>query len=929
MKNNNLDLFFIKLDKKVIVSDKIGNIIENLAIDFSLVVEHNVKFDLFDIISNIRNNNYKFNDEFEISKKNENYEICNKTFNIDYFLDELLIEFFSKLKNKIYSVCKTNINRLLLIYDFTPYEIRLIIQQAALINGIDIVHMLDTNRALRFYIESSKNRPKTLNKYLAIIIKYNEYIEFAIYISGPIKKLFSSYKKEPNFFEDLMKVENKNDDFILYDIFHEKESFKKLKDYISNEIYLEMGKQKFQDIGQIFIFDANKVVCFNKMIFFGTAKSLDSKKTQQCKAIFKVIDKNDVLISNKITQISIMNYKFNIEINQLPILLDIEIPFNGCFYTTVILGLSNEDFEYSVLITVYFNQINYFYISLNLLYCNSIEFIFYKNFPEISFGGNEYKSIKCEEKFEDGEHFKRISLINVNREKIKLDLNLNGYKNIFSSELDYESKNISVIVGQNLKILSYYQKQTFLNKKICSKIYSLIELVDKFSSKLSYKELNNLKSNINEMYLLVNEKIFNTNIFTEFNEMNEIKIIKLMIAFGKYRIIKKLFVEKESSNIIKINENNYKKFIYVFKHLENFHQKCKNCIKDNDLIIAKLFLTSSIALEEYLNSSEYSELKEELIDLIDFKKEGTIYNSAYENNLTFIINLNKKSFLYPIFLQFNSKFKKNVYNKDDISKCIFSKLTLQQIKLILIKSLELYGIRIFFNTIYLGETFLSSGISIYNEKGLFDKKLNDEDLLIKNDSNFQKRTSVSFLQLHEIFSHYKKIINKNTIDYIDFSLDKIVFSDSKKDIQKRDKSEEIEYFLSNGKRQLIDNLYQYRDKNFNFKNIFNIDLLLHPTNEQLINELKAVPETKKIKKESIIKSTINIKIENRNNEILQNAKKEDKTNYLRNNFYYTDEYIEAKNKLMNENSFRKFTFPRNTIIKCKLLNNELVPDEDE
>ena len=764
MKNNSLDLFFIKLDKKVIVSDKIGNIIENLAIDFSLVVEHNVKFDLFDIISNIRNNNYKFNDEFKISKKNENYEICNKTFNIDYFLDELLIEFFSKLKNKIYSVCKTNINRLLLIYDFTPYEIRLIIQQAALINGIDIVHMLDTNRALRFYIESSKNRPKTLNKYLAIIIKYNEYIEFAIYISGPIKKLFSSYKKEPNFFEDLMKVENKNDDFILYDIFHEKESFKKLKDYISNEIYLEMGKQKFQDIGQIFIFDANKVACFNKMIFFGTAKSLDSKKTQQCKAIFKVIDKNDVLISNKITQISIMNYKFNIEINQLPILLDIEIPFNGCFYTTVILGLSNEDFEYSVLITVYFNQINYFYISLNLLYCNSIEFIFYKNFPEISFGGNEYKSIKCEEKFEDEEHFKRISLINVNREKIKLDLNLNGYKNIFSSELDYESKNISVIVGQNLKILSYYQKQTFLNKKICSEIYSLIELVDKFSSKLSYKELNNLKSNINEMYLLVNEKIFNTNIFTEFNEMNEIKIIKLMIAFGKYRIIKKLFVEKESSNIIKINENNYKKFIYVFKHLENFHQKCKNCIKDNDLIIAKLFLTSSIALEEYLNSSEYSELKEELIDLIDFKKEGTIYNSAYENNLSFIINLNKKSFLYPIFLQFNSEHKKNVYNKDDISKCIFSKLTLQQIKLILIKSLELYGIRIFCNTIYLGETFLSSKISIYNEKGLFDKKLNNEDLLIKNDSNFQKRTSISYLQLHEILSHYKKIITSNSYD---------------------------------------------------------------------------------------------------------------------------------------------------------------------
>ena len=467
MKNNNLDLLFIKLDKKVIVSDKTGNIIENISIDFSLVVEHNVKFNLFEIIANISNNNYKFNNEFEISKKNENYEINNKAFDIDYCLDELLIEFFSKLKKKIYNVNKTNVYRLILIYDFTPYEIRLIIQQAALINGIDISYMIDTNRALRFYIESSKYRPKTIILYIAIIIKYNDCIEFAIYLSKPLKKLFYSYKKAPAFFEDLMKVENKNEAFIFYDNFHEKKSFKKLKDYISNEINLEMGKQYFQDIEQIFIFDAKKVACFNKMIFFGTAGSLTSTKTQQCKAIFKVIDKRDVLSTNKITQISIMNYRYNIEMAQLPILLDIDIPFNGCFYTTVNLGLYNKNFDNNVLITVYFSQINYFYISLDIFYCNSIEFIFYKNFPEISFVENEYKSLKCEEKFEDEEHFKRISLINVNREKIKLDLNLNGYENnenIFSSKFDYESKNISVVVGQNLKILSFFKKKNFFKK---------------------------------------------------------------------------------------------------------------------------------------------------------------------------------------------------------------------------------------------------------------------------------------------------------------------------------------------------------------------------------------------------------------------------------------------------------------------------------
>jgi hypothetical protein len=181
-----------------------------------------------------------------------------------------------------------------------------------------------------------------------------------------------------------------------------------------------------------------------------------------------------------------------------------------------------------------------------------------------------------------------------------------------------------VIVGQNLKILSFFQKQTFLKKIICSEIYQLIELADKFNSKLSYKELNSLKLIITNMYYLVYEKIFNTSIFTDYQEVEEDNIIKLMIAYGKYRIIKNIFVEEQPTLLVKINDNNYKKFIYLLKQLESFHLKCKNYIKDNDLIVAKLFLTASVALGDYLKSSDYSELKEDLIDLIDFKKEGTI-----------------------------------------------------------------------------------------------------------------------------------------------------------------------------------------------------------------------------------------------------------------------------------------------------------------
>ena len=75
-----------------------------------------------------------------------------------------------------------------------------------------------------------------------------------------------------------------------------------------------------------------------------------------------------------------------------------------------------------VMITVYFNQTNYFYISLSQKYCNSLELIFYKTFPEEIFNSKNYKSIQLEENFEDNEYFKRLCLININREEINSNL---------------------------------------------------------------------------------------------------------------------------------------------------------------------------------------------------------------------------------------------------------------------------------------------------------------------------------------------------------------------------------------------------------------------------------------------------------------------------------------------------------------------------
>lgn len=62
---------------------------------------------------------------------------------------------------------------------------------------------------------------------------------------------------------------------------------------------------------------------------------------------------------------------------------------------------------------------------------------------------------------------------------------------------------------------------------------------------------------------------------------------------------------------------------------------------------------------------------------------------------------------------------------------MISKLTLEQIKLDLLKSLDRYGIRIFFRTKYLADTSMNTCINIYKEKKVFGKKLDENELLFQ------------------------------------------------------------------------------------------------------------------------------------------------------------------------------------------------------
>ena len=118
--------------------------------------------------------------------------------------------------------------------------------------------MIDINKALRFYIESCNtipSLPKTKN--ISIITKYNKTIQIVIYNHKPIKKLFNTFQDIPNLFEKLKILKEIQNGIVLLDEDNVNEIFIEIKKYISNLIENEIGKQQFQKIGQIYIFEVD------------------------------------------------------------------------------------------------------------------------------------------------------------------------------------------------------------------------------------------------------------------------------------------------------------------------------------------------------------------------------------------------------------------------------------------------------------------------------------------------------------------------------------------------------------------------------------------------------------------------------------------------------------------------------------------------
>ena len=589
------------------------------------------------------------------------------------------------------------------------------------------------------------------------------------------------------------------------------------------------------------------------------------------------------------------------------------------------------------IITFYYYQKNVYCCSKDIDLSTSSEFIFFKTFPNITI--NDKHSIDIQEKFENIQIFKRVNILNVNRENIKLNGNPLFYYNVLEP-LDDKKYEISeellfpdvlFLIGKNLNILSYFNKDIFYNSsfvkdKLKLKFLDLIKNIELFDKDDSFNNLNEKKKELLTLFQNCSSYLNNYKIkkylygnIQKFNQYDE----EILIKYGKYLIFEQIFYK---NNNLEINEANYNIYNKIKTSFNLFIDKCKVIEKDS-LQFAKLYFSGCHAIINYLEKS--NNIKEDIIfDIIQFENDS-IYKDANDNNLYLILNLTKNSFLYPYFLQFNSSFNKSQileYDKEEcIETCKISMITLNQIKLDLIKSLPKYGIRIYFNADYYATTILNTDITMYNEKKLFRKFLSQAELDSSHDIKFNKRVKISFLQKHERFGHYKKWLNKTEKDFINsprglinYNEDIVYILASKKNINKGEQGETLEYILTNGNRGLIDNIFKCNE-DCDLKEIYDINIFLPSTNDDLIQKLKKVPNEELIS-ESIEDNNNKKHFNNAKNKTIYDINKTNVKDLNKKKEASDDEYETRKIQMICANPLIKYTFEKNTIQEYKIIN---------
>ena len=483
MKN---EIFAIKLGKNIVIGyemDKQKIIIkdkeQNSRFNYLVKIDDETKIDTKEILENINKGILgQIGDYLKITCIDEIFKIEIIKSGKIYLLDHILIKLFENIKLIIKNLTDKQLKKAIIIFNNLSNEILLMLHRAAIMAKIQIIKFIDLNKSIGFFLGDKNTKNKTV-----ALIKYDEKIEISIIeknkrIFNSIINIFDINLKNIPSNDELLKINNQSED----------------GQYLIKEIR-ELTKKAY-GIGEIFdeiyIFNNKEGDNLNEIIIFGALLSNHFPISKEFTIIFNFLDYEE---NYPLKKLIIFDNKYKINQNRLELIIDDNnIPFENCYYKNIDLFFNDKTEVNKCSLTIYYNEKNFYFCfrKNENVPSNSSEFIFFKNFPVITID-NKY-NINYEEKFEENKIFKRINILNINREKIKLNGNPLVYydssdhlKKIPCEILEEEiPRDILFLVGKNLDVLSYFDKKNFnyptviednFKKELIKKL-KYIELID-------------------------------------------------------------------------------------------------------------------------------------------------------------------------------------------------------------------------------------------------------------------------------------------------------------------------------------------------------------------------------------------------------------------------------------------------------------------
>lgn len=202
-------------------------------------------------------------------------------------------------------------------------------------------------------------------------------------------------------------------------------------------------------------------------------------------------------------------------------------------------------------------------------------------------------------------------------------------------------------------------------------------------------------------------------------------------------------------------------YYFSKKAIDKFEKTLSNLNNEEKV---KLIYTASRGIASLLENG-FGKKKDDLFELIDFNKEGTIYYDAKKRNLEFIDLLQENSEIFPILLQLNSGSSANyVVESEPKFSSRISMLTLEDVKKHLYLSIPNYGIKAKCLCGFKAVSFVEVKMTIFSEMDIFGCFL-DLKIQSNEDSDFNKRCVLSNIMIQEEFGHILFCENKSSFQF--------------------------------------------------------------------------------------------------------------------------------------------------------------------